>query len=89
MSANFNPGGHNKIGTMSLKNLMSHYVRLQSQVMSAVNAAAGSISSAQPGKFLMLQFMMSTVSQVGQSISNLLSQVQSMINNSVRNQKSS
>ncbi len=78
-----------KICTLSLGQLMAAYSGLQSQVMAKVSSAAASTSSAQPGTFLMLQFMMGTVSQVGQSISNLLSQVQSMMMNAVRNQKSS
>lgn len=77
------------IGDISFSELISRYAQLQCQVLQWVQCAARTISSANPGKFLMLQFMMSTVSQVGQSISNLLSQVQSMINNAVRNQKSS
>ncbi len=76
------------IGCISFSELIGKYVNLQCQVMAWVACAASTISSANPGKFLMLQFMMSTVSQVGQSISNLLSQVQSMINTAVRNQRS-
>ena len=76
-------------GTLTLSTLFKAYSTLQCTVMEQVRASACNISSAQPGQFLMLQFMMSTVSQVGQSISNLVSQVQSMINNAVRNQKSS
>lgn len=76
-----------EISTLSLNQLMTAYSGLQSQVMAKVTSAAASISTAQPGTFLMLQFMMGTVSQVGQSISNLLSQVQSMITTAVRNQK--
>jgi hypothetical protein len=78
-----------EMSTLRLKDLMTSYSNLQKSVMSQVAASACNISSATPGQFLMLQFMMSTVSQVGQSISNLISQVQSMINNAVRNQKSS
>jgi hypothetical protein len=48
---------------------------------------ASKVSAATPGKFLLLQFMMSQVTQIGDSVSNLLSQVNSMINNAVRNQK--
>ena len=77
-----------KMATISLGKLMQAYSGLQSQVMKQVSAAASNISSTQPGQFLLLQFMMSTVSQVGQSISNLLSQVQTMISKAVQNQKS-
>ena len=69
--------------------LIRAYSYLQMQVVSQVRTVASRISAATPGKFLLLQFSMSQVTQVGDSISNLISQVNSMINNSVRNQKAS
>lgn len=76
-----------KMATLSLSSLMQAYSNLQSSVMVQVQAAACNISNAQPGQFLMLQFAMGTVSQVGQSMSNLVSQVQSILTTAVRNQK--
>lgn len=73
--------------TVSFTTLIKVYIKLQSQVVSQVRTVASSISSATPGKFLLLQFSMSQVTQIGDSISNLISQVQSVIMNSVRNQK--
>ena len=67
--------------------LIQNYIKLQSQVVSQVRSVASSISQATPGKFLLLQFAMSQVTQVGESISNLISVVNSAINNMVRNQK--
>ena len=75
--------------TISFSTLIKQYVSLQSKVVSQVRAVASSISQATPGKFLLLQFAMSQVTQIGESLSNLVSQVQSVINNAVRNQKSS
>ena len=75
--------------TISFKTLISQYIKLQSSIVSQVRSIASSISQATPGKFLLLQFGMSQVTQIGDSISNLISQVNSMINNSVRNQKTS
>ena len=75
-------------GTISFSTLIKQYIILQSKVVSAVRAVASRISSATPGKFLLLQFQMSQVTQIGESISNLISQVKSVINMSVRNQKS-
>ena len=75
--------------TISFATLIKQYIALQSKVVSQVRAVASRISSATPGKFLLLQFSMSQVTQIGESISNLISQVQSVINNAVRNQKSS
>ena len=73
--------------TISFSTLIKQYMKLQSTVMSQVRAVASQISAATPGKFLLLQFSMSQVTQIGETISNLISQVQSVIMNSVRNQK--
>lgn len=81
--------GESQWATISFSTLIKQYMSLQSKVISQVRAVASRISSATPGKFLLLQFSMSQVTQIGESISNLISQVQSVINNMVRNQKSS
>lgn len=74
-------------GSISFRSLINAYAKLQSKVISQVKALASSISTATPGKFLLLQFSMSQVAQIGESISNLVSQMQAIINNTVRNQK--
>jgi hypothetical protein len=81
--------GETQWATISFSTLIQQYIHLQSKVVSQVRAVASRISAATPGKFLLLQFSMSQVTQIGESISNLISQVQSVINNMVRNQKSS
>ncbi len=81
--------GNPQWATLSFHTLISKYIQLQSKVVSSTRNLASHISAATPGKFLLLQFGMSQVTQIGDSISNLISQVNSMINNSVRNQKSS
>lgn len=75
--------------SLTFYTLIKKYSALQASVVSQVRNVASKLSAATPGKFLLLQFSMSQVTQVGDSISNLISQVNSMINNSVRNQKSS
>lgn len=75
--------------TLSFKDLIDSYTKIQSGVTQQVKNLASRASLATPGKFLLLQFQMSQVTQIGDSISNLISQVQSMINNSIRNQKGS
>jgi len=75
--------------SISFNTLIQKYIQIQSRVVSQVRAVASKMSSATPGQFLLLQFSMSQVTQIGESISNLISQVQSVINNAVRNQKSS
>jgi hypothetical protein len=71
--------------TITFATLIKQYVALQSQVISQVRTVASSISAATPGKFLLLQFSMSQVSQVGESISNLVATVNTMIGAVVRN----
>ncbi len=80
-------GGSYPGATLSFHTLIGQYIHLQSKVVSMVKYLSSSLSSATPGRFLLLQFAMSQVAQIGESISNLISQVQTMINNSVRNQK--
>ncbi|CAM0116761.1 hypothetical protein [Rhabdochlamydiaceae symbiont of Dictyostelium giganteum] len=75
--------------TLSFTDLITGYKQVQSRLTSRVKGLASNMSNATPGQFLLIQFMMSQVTQIGDSISNLIGQVQSMINNSVRNQKSS
>ena len=77
-----------KMTTLSFTSLISAYKKLQQGLVSQVRSLASKMSQANPGQFILLQFQMSQVTQVGESISNLISQVNSVINNSVRNQKS-
>lgn len=74
---------------LTFSTLIKKYSQLQADVVCQVRNVASSISAATPGKFLLLQFSMSQVTQVGDTISNLVSQVNTMIMNAVRNQKSS
>lgn len=89
MSAGGSPTYHSPwSGTITFSTLIKSYIRLQSQVVSAVRKVASKISQATPGRFLLLQFQMSQVTQIGESISNIISQVMSVINQSIRNQRS-
>jgi hypothetical protein len=82
------PGGTGSIN-LSFSTLIKQYSYLQQQVLSQIKSLASSVSGAAPGKFLLVQFGMSQLTQIGDSISNMISQVNSVLNNSVRNQKSS
>lgn len=75
--------------SISFKSLITQYSMLQKAVLSEIKSLASSISSASPGRFLLVQFGMSQITQIGESISNMISQVNSMINMAVRNQKAS
>lgn len=73
--------------TLSFSQLIKKYSALQSAVLKQVQSLASNVSSASPGKFLLVQFGMSQITQVGNSISNMISQVNSTINAAVRNQR--
>ncbi len=74
--------------TLSFATLIKNYQTLQSSLVSQVRVLATNMSQATPGSFILVQFQMSQVTQIGESISNLIGQVNSVINNAVRNQKS-
>jgi hypothetical protein len=73
--------------TLSFGDLIKQYQNIQSSLVVQVKQLASRQSYATPGRFLLVQFRMSQVTQIGDSISNLISQVMSMINAAVRNQK--
>jgi hypothetical protein len=72
--------------TLSFTTLIKNYQKLQSQLMSQVRGLASKISQATPGSFILLQFQMSQITQIGESISNVIAQVNSVINHAVGNQ---
>jgi hypothetical protein len=74
--------------TLSFGSLISAYKRLQSGLVQQVRSLASKMSQATPGSFILLQFQMSQVTQIGESISNLIGQVNSVINKAVQNQQS-
>jgi len=71
----------------NLSSLVSQYSKLQQKVIAEINTLASNMSSADPGQFLIAQFGMSQVNQIGQSISNMIYQVNSVCMQAVRNQK--
>lgn len=73
--------------TITFSTLICKYKKVQSSVVAQVQHLASNVSSATPGKFLMVQFAMSQVTQIGESISNMINQVNVLINMAVRNQK--
>ncbi len=73
--------------TLSFHSLISAYKRLQDNLVKQVRALASKMSQATPGSFILLQFQMSQVTQMGESISNLISQVNTVISHAISNQK--
>ena len=82
------PSGKTPMASYSFTKLIAKYNKMQSQVTSMVKKLAESSSSSTPGNFLMVQFHMAQVTQAGESISNMISQLNSMINRAVGNIKS-
>lgn len=80
-------GNESVWATISFYTLINKYMKMQSAVTSMVRSVASKMSSATPGKFLLLQFAMSQVTQIGESISNLLAQVNSVISKAISNQR--
>ncbi len=79
--------GRDYDATLKFGDLIGKYIKVQSSVVSMVKHLSSSMSQATPGRFLLLQFAMSQVTQIGDSISNLIGQVNSMIKNAVQNQR--
>lgn len=73
--------------TLSFSTLICAYKKLQSALVSQVRKLASKMSQATPGSFILLQFQMSQVTQIGESISNLIAQVNAVIMKSISNQR--
>lgn len=73
--------------SLSFTTLINAYKNLQQQLVSKVRDLSKNSSSATPGSFILLQFQMSQVTQIGESISNIIAQVNSVINHAVQNQR--
>jgi hypothetical protein len=80
-------GDIDRTASLTFKELIDKYSALQKCVVTQIQNLASSISKASPGKFLLAQFGMSQVTQIGDSISNLIAQVNATINYAVRNQR--
>lgn len=73
--------------TLSFTTLIQQYKKLQSSLQLQVQQLASNMSQATPGSFILIQFEMSQITQIGESISNLISQVNSVINHAVAQQQ--
>ena len=76
-----------KSTVISFTSLINSYAKLQSALLVKITSLSNNISTADPSQFLLIQFQMNNVTQMGESISNLVAQVNSIINTMVRNQK--
>ena len=67
--------------------LVEKYSKMQSDVIKKIQSLGEGVNSVDPAKFLLIQFQMSQVTQVGDTISNIVYQVNNIISTSIRNQK--
>lgn len=74
--------------TSAYFSMISSFGQMQNSIMSAMMYMSEHYSEMNPADFMMLQFMMGELSQVGESISNMLSTVNQLNANSIRNFKS-
>jgi succinate dehydrogenase/fumarate reductase-like Fe-S protein len=72
---------------VSFTTLIQNYRKIQQSLIKKMQGLASKSSQANPGQFLLLQFQMSQITQVGESISNIIYQVNSVINKAVQNQQ--
>jgi len=74
-------------GSISFTKMMDLYITMQEKAVKLMQSLAGKACIIAPGKFIFLQFAMSQVAQVGQSVSNVVSTITTVISNAVRNVK--
>jgi hypothetical protein len=67
--------------------MFDNYVNVQKRVSKMVTSISMNSTNVQPGKFLMLQFMMGNLSQIGDSISNVVSSMNAIAKNSISNMR--
>lgn len=74
-------------GKIHFSDLISKYDAAQKQVAQMVTSLAKNTSNMQPGKFLLLQFKMGNLSQIGDSLSNVISSMNAICKNSISNMR--
>ena len=69
---------------VALTEVIDNYSALQSKLVGQVNALAAETNTAEPGKFLEVQFQMAQVSQIGDTISTMVSQANQVIGKTIQ-----
>lgn len=67
--------------------MINWFKKREADLADSLEAIAAAASAATPGEFLLLQFEMASVTQMGDSIANLMAQLNNLIANSIRNLK--
>lgn len=74
-------------GRIIFGDMIQKYTDLQKKVATLVTSLAKNSSNVQPGSFLLLQFKMGNLSQIGDSISNVVSSLNAIAKNSISNMR--
>lgn len=74
---------------VTFNELIARYNTIQAALVEKVKALGSNMDSTNPGAFILIQFEMAQVTQVGESISNLVSQLNGCISATIRNLKTS
>ncbi|OGN63055.1 MAG: hypothetical protein A3F09_01525 [Chlamydiae bacterium RIFCSPHIGHO2_12_FULL_49_11] len=69
------------------KQLICLYNTMQKKLTSKVASLTAKGTAMTPGDFLLIQMQMAKVAQVGESLSNMLAQLSTVVQNAIRNQK--
>ena len=67
--------------------MIQNYTDVQKKVAQLVTSLSKNSTNVQPGKFLLLQFQMGNLSQIGDSISNVVSSLNGIAKNSISNMR--
>lgn len=80
-------GGEDYGTGIDFTKLIKGYATLQKNLMDQIDKIAADPKKINPAEFILLQFNMAQATQAGESLSNVVAQANSVINNTVRNQK--
>lgn len=70
---------------IGFRSLICAYVQMQSMMIKRMKSLSTNVCHVNPGAFILLQFQMGQITQVGEAIANVVSQLNKIINNSVGN----
>jgi len=74
-------------GRITFNTMIQNYTDVQKKVAQLVTSLSKNNTNVQPGKFLLLQFQMGNLSQIGDSISNVVSSLNGIAKNSISNMR--
>jgi len=73
--------------SLNLTDLLKSYDTVNSSLTQELQKVAANPSTTNPGQFLLLQMKTSSLAQIGESISNIIANANSVIKNSIQGQR--